>query len=364
MRVLFLEQQPCIRALKIAVGLRSALPGLELGFAYQGKSLTEWYGAGDETFDRLWHLTGDARPALAAVVEEFQPELVHSHNLPDALTVLATDLVAGRVPVIHDVHDLQSLRQTAYEDGFPEPGDPVELERRAIEGSDALVTVSNELLAEIRSRYKVPGPALVFPNYALQRDLPPAVGGHRISEPPRLVYQGTLSVNGGHYDLQEIFADLVGAGVSLDVYPNRDVPEYRELASRLPGLSVHEPLSPAALLRELPSYDFGWCGFNETLNKAHLDTALPNKLYEYLACGLPVLAFPHRAITHVLKEQGLGIVVESARELGPELARRDLGKLRQRVGAARGRLTVEANIASVVELYQALVAAPRSAVSS
>ncbi len=75
------------------------------------------------------------------MLEEFQPELVHCHNLPDALTVLATDLVAGRVPVIHDVHDLQSLRKTVYEDGFPEPGDPVDLERRAIEGSDALVTV-------------------------------------------------------------------------------------------------------------------------------------------------------------------------------------------------------------------------------
>jgi glycosyltransferase involved in cell wall biosynthesis len=366
MRVLFLEQQPCIRALKIGVGLRSAIPALELGFAYQGKSLTEWYGAGDETFDRLWRLTGDARPALAAVLEEFQPELVHSHNLPDALTVLATALVAGRVPVIHDVHDLQSLRKTPYEDGFPEPGDPIDLERRAIEGSDALVTVSAELLAEIRSRYKVPGHTLVFPNYALRRDLPRllAFSEHRVSVPQRLVYQGTLSVNGGHYDLREIFGALVGTGVSLDVYPNRDVPEYHDLASRLPGLTVHKPLSPADLLRELPSYDFGWCGFNETLNKAHLDTALPNKLYEYLACGLPVLAFPHRAITHVLKEQGLGIVVESARELGPELARRDLAKLRQRVGAARGRLTVEANIASVVELYEALVAAPRAAVSS
>ena len=360
MRILFLEQQPCIRALKIAVGLRSAIPGLELGFAYQGKSLTEWYGAGDETFDRLWRLEGDARPALAAVLEEFQPELVHCHNLPDALTVLATDLVAGRVPVIHDVHDLQSLRQTVYEDGFPEPGDPVDLERRAIEGSDALVTVSNELLEEIRARYKVPGPVLVFPNYALQRDLPPASSEHRISDPPRLVYQGTLSVNGGHYDLREIFAELVTEGLSLDVYPNRDVPEYRELS----GLTLHDPLPPAEMLRELPSYDFGWCGFNETLNRAHLDTALPNKLYEYLACGLPVLAFPHRAITHVLKEQGLGIVVESACDLGAELARRDLGRLRARVGAARGRLTVEANIASVVGLYEALASAPRVAVSS
>ena len=141
-------------------------------------------------FDRLGRWATRAA-ALAAVLEEFQPELVHCHNLPDALTVLATDL-AGRVPVIHDVHDLQSLRQTVYEDGFPEPGDPLDLERRAIEESDALVTVSTELLAEIRARYRVPGAVLVFPNYALERDLPPRSGEHP-SDPPRLVYQGTLS---------------------------------------------------------------------------------------------------------------------------------------------------------------------------
>ena len=47
------------------------------------------------------------------------------------------------------------------------------------------------------------------------------------------------------------------------------------------------------LLRELPSYDFGWAGFNTGLNAAHLDTALPNKLYEYLASGLPVITLAH-----------------------------------------------------------------------
>ncbi len=164
-------------------------------------------------------------------------------------------------------------------------------------------------------------------------------------------------MNGGHYDLREIFSELVADGRDAGRLPEprrAGVPR----AGRGSPDCVHDPLPPAELLRELPSYDFGWCGFNETLNSAHLDTALPNKLYEYLACGLPVLAFPHRAITHVLKERGLGIVVESPRELGPELARRDLGKLRARVGAARGRLTVEANIGSVVALYEALVASP------
>ena len=56
MRVLCLQRQPCIRALKYAVGLRSALPDLTLGFAYQGLTLTEWYGTGDELFDEWWHL--------------------------------------------------------------------------------------------------------------------------------------------------------------------------------------------------------------------------------------------------------------------------------------------------------------------
>ncbi len=28
----------------------------------------------------------------------------------------------------------------------------------------------------------------------------------------------------------------------------------------------------------LPQYDLGWAGFNATLNGAHLDTVLPNKL--------------------------------------------------------------------------------------
>ena len=49
-RVLFLQQQPCIRALKYAVGLRAAVPDVELGFSYRGGTLSEWYGAGDELF--------------------------------------------------------------------------------------------------------------------------------------------------------------------------------------------------------------------------------------------------------------------------------------------------------------------------
>jgi glycosyltransferase involved in cell wall biosynthesis len=362
-RVLFLQQQPCGRARKIAAGIRAVRPVIELGFAYQGRTLTELYGSGDELFARWWDLGYDPPAALPGVLDAFRPDLVHSHNLPDSLTVLAQELVGGRIPVVHDVHDLQSLRRTAYENGFPEPRDPLELERRAIEGSDAVSTVSEELLEEIARRHRLPPARAVFPNYALRDEVPSTLplGERREAWPPRLVYQGTLSTNGGHYDLREIFAALVATGATLDVHPSREVAAYRELAERTPGLTVHDPLPAAELLRRLPDYDFGWAGFDARLNRAHIDTALPNKLFEYLACGLPVLTLGHRALARFVRERGLGIVLASPGDLRAELAHQDPGDLRARVAAARPTMTVEGNIGVVLRLYDELVAPPLAA---
>jgi glycosyltransferase involved in cell wall biosynthesis len=339
-RVLFLQQQPCVRALKYAVGLGGQV---ELGFAYRGRTLSELYGAGDELFQAWYPLGDDPAAALPEIVDAFEPDVIHSHNLPDELTVLALDSVD--VPVIHDVHDMQSLRRTPYEDGYPEPADPLALERRAAEECAALVTISPELVAELAARYSLPRRVVAYANYALGRDLPrdlPARDG-----PPRVVYQGTLSTNGGHYDLRELFAAIAAQGVSLDVYPAREVPEYREIR----GIRVHHTLPLPDLLRELPGYDFGWAGFNAGLNAAHLDTALPNKLYEYLGCGLPVLTLRHRALRRMLHEEGVGIALDDVAELAPALADADVVALRQRVAETRGRFTVEAQIGRIAALY-------------
>jgi glycosyltransferase involved in cell wall biosynthesis len=357
MRILFLQQQPCVRALKYADGLRTAYPWIRLGFAYQGKTLSEWYGSGDELFERWWHLGSEPIGDLRAAVEEFRPDLIHSHNLPDSLTVIALELLAGRVPVVHDVHDLQSLRRTPYEDGFPEPDEPLALEELAIEECSALVAVSEELLEEMHASYRVTAPTLAFANYALRRDLPSVLppAERRNGHPPRLVYQGTLSTNGGHYDLAEIFRAIVGEGLYLDVYPSRPAPAYAELAAELPGLHVRATLPPSRLLAALPAYDFGWAGFNSALNGAHLDTCLPNKLYEYVGCGLPVLTLRHRALSRLVGDGGLGLSLATFDDLVGQLSAVDVVELRRRIAAARYELTVEANIHRLAELYEAVV---------
>jgi glycosyltransferase involved in cell wall biosynthesis len=354
-RVLFVQQQPCIRALKYAVGLRSARPGVELGFAYRGGTLSDWYGSGDELFDRWWKLNSRPRTELRAIVDAFKPDIVHCHNLPDELTVAALGVVDGRIPVVHDVHDLQSLRRTPYEDGFPEPEDPLGLEKLAVEGSAGLVAVSDELLAAIQSRHDVSARTLVFPNFALGRDLPEGLPARESGDgPPRLVYEGSLATNGGHYDLRSVFARVVETNVTLDVHAARDVEEYARLADMLPGLTYHSPVAPSDLLRLLPRYDLGWAGFNDELNAAHLDTALPNKVFEYLGCGLPVITLGHRAIKRLVEEQGVGLALDAVDELEARLGETDLAALRKRVAKVRAALTVEANISRLTDFYAAL----------
>jgi glycosyltransferase involved in cell wall biosynthesis len=356
MRILFLQQQPCVRALKYAAALRTACPWIRLGFAYQGKTLSEWYGSGDELFERWWNLGSEPIQGLRAASEEFRPDLIHSHNLPDSLTAVALQLFSGRVPVVHDVHDLQSLRQTPYEHGFLEPDEPLVLEQLAVEECSALVAVSAELLEEIHARYHVRAPTLAFANYALRRDLPSVLPppGRRNGHPPHLVYQGTLSTNGGHYDLCGIFRAIVDEGLSLDVYPSRAVPAYAELAAALPGLRVHATLPRLRLLAGLPAYDFGWAGFNSALNGAHLDTCLPNKLYEYVGCGLPVLTLGHRALARLVGDSGLGLSLATFDDLVGQLSAIDMVEFRRRIAATRFELTVEANIHRLVELYEAV----------
>lgn len=354
MRILFLQRQPCIRSLKYAFGLRSASDAVNLGFAYQGRSLGNWYGTGDELFDEWWHLGPRVEEDLRDVIERFRPDVVHSHNLPDRLTVAAVELTGGRAPVIHDSHDLQSLRRTPYEDGFPEPADPAELERMAVQGSAAVLAVSPEMLDEMRARYALPGHTDCFANFALARDLPRELPDpdRPVGEPPRVVYQGTLSTNGGHYDLRELFRAAVAGGVEVDIYPSRPSPAYEAFAEELPGLRYHDQLDPRELLRILPRYDFGWAVFNPALNEAHLHTVLPNKLYEYLGCGLPVLTMGHRAITRLVAEHGVGVDLEGLDDLGDRLRRIDTAGLRRRIAGVRWDLTVEANIRPIIDLYK------------
>jgi len=147
MRVLLLRQEPWARARVHAVALTGAHPEIELALARQG-------ARGGESTSLDWQLGDRAARGLRVAIAEFAPDVIHSYA--DSLTICAKELTAGRIPVIHDV----------------EAHDPEQLEPRALEESDAVVTSSQELLEELGSAHMLPPVTCVFPSYPLARELP------------------------------------------------------------------------------------------------------------------------------------------------------------------------------------------------
>ncbi len=359
MRILFLQQQPCIRALKYAEGLKNVRPDIELFFAYRGKTLTELYGHGDELFE-AWHPLGPKLDkCLGRILLRHRINLVHSHNAPDTLTNLYVDLFPGGPPIIHDIHDLMSVRQTAYEDGvedlalLPSIG---ELERSAIERSNAVIAVSTEIMDIIRSRYRVPDLGTVYSNYIPERFVPSRLPELRPTDsgPLQIVYEGFLSNNGSHYDFEKIFQSIVNSGAHVHIYPSRENTSYAKLGEAIPNIHYHDHLPPQDLFEEISQYDLGWAGFNNTLNQKHIDTAMPNKVFEYIACGLPVITFPHKSLKQFIVGQELGVVVDNIDALGTALREVDLTALKRRVRSKRHDFTVEANIGRILDIYSTL----------
>jgi glycosyltransferase involved in cell wall biosynthesis len=170
------------------------------------------------------------------------------------------------------------------------------------------------------------------------------------------VYEGTLSsFPGDHYDLKEIFNDLARRGYHIHIYDSHHNQDYDRLAEMHYGIHYHGHKDPRELLYEMTQYDYGWAGFNVAKNREHIDVALPNKLFEYLASGLPVLSFPHKAQKEFLKGEGLGLVFKDLNELDEKIKEQVMAdKLRKNVLRRRFDFTMESNIERVLNLYRSL----------
>lgn len=357
---MFLQPQPCIRALKLARGLKKA-PGekVSITLGYLEETLTDLYGYGNEYFDDVVKINDENHEAsIRVLAEEHDPHIVHSHNAPDFLTVSALNALES-TPVIHDVHDSLTMRET----GYYEDDDEAKIrgyamdEETACTESDGRIYVSEPLREYMHQRYTLdPGQELVFHSY-VSEDLIPGELDERLSSRDgevHIAYAGTITskVKGHHYDLREIFRELAKSRMHIHIYAAREDEGYRVLAGESRFIHYHGHLDQRVLLRELSKHDYGWAGFNEAKNKKHLDVVMPNKVFEYIACGLPVLTFSHRALSEFVEAHGVGLVIEGS-DIRERLENPDT--LQKNVIRKRYDYTVEQNISRLSGFYQDLL---------
>lgn len=248
-----------------------------------------------------WRLVWRARPAL-----------VHANDYNTMwIGAIAKALRGSRL--IYDSHELWADRN-----GRPEWRPWLVLcEAFFVRVADATIATSPGHAAAIARRYRVPAPTVVR-NIPTARDAPPGPGEDARGAPreggPRVVYVGGLMVGRGLEPAIAALALVPGARLRL-IGPGSA--PYRAALARhaqrcgvADRVTVEAPVAPGDVVDAIAGADLGLMLIEPVCRSYEL--ALPNKLFEYAAAGLPILASDLAVIGPLVRAEGIGAVVSPA----------------------------------------------------
>ena len=221
------------------------------------------------------------------------PAMWHGHDLTGLMAAARARARRGGL-LIYDSHELFMEAGTVAR--LPDFARRLlaNLERRYARTSDLVITVNSGIANELMRRYRIPAPVVVMncpvvPDQVPDRLSSPIREVLGLGDRPVLLHHGGLA--GGRGIIETIDAlDYLPSEVALVVLGHGElVPEIEARASgRANGQLFHHPTVP---IDELPSWvagaDVGVVAFQpiETNNLL----ATPNKLFECLAMGVPVV---------------------------------------------------------------------------
>lgn len=186
------------------------------------------------------------------------------------------------------------------------------LERILIKFADKVVSVSDSIANEYHRLYNIPKPALVLncPPYdeVAKQDLFRKELGIR-QDQCIFLYQGGLSVGRGIEILLEAFVSLESDKMVIVFMGygslQKNVQKY---ADEFSNIFFREAVSPQVLLSYTASADYGILFYEDTcLNHRFCS---PNKMFEYLMAGIPVLISNLFEMRRLVEVHSLGIVAE------------------------------------------------------
>lgn len=297
----------------------------------------------------------------------------HAHDLT-GLAALAPSL-PQTVPLVYDSHELFLESGTAAT--LPGPARRVlrMYEGRLVLRASAVITVNDEIGAELRHRYRPRSISIVHNCPILGAPVPD--GGFLRSaarvapDVPIVLYHGGLVSGRGieslmaallDEGLQDVHLVLMGHGHRAD--------ELRALARTTAWqarLHVLEPVEPSVLLPWVAGADAGaMVNPGATLNDVY---SSPNKLFECMAAGVPVVASDFPTMRRIVMDNsggplgavcdpgdvaGIARSIESIVRLQPGEKETLRGRCRR---AARDRWNWEREVRALLDVYEAVLPA-------
>jgi glycosyltransferase involved in cell wall biosynthesis len=210
-----------------------------------------------------------------------------------------------RVPLIYDTHELWPDRNGRLESRKW----LMAAEAIFVRVADSTITTSPGYSQLLARRYRITPPVLV-------RNLPTGVpldGLDKSLDSPTLAYAGGLLRGRGLEQAIEVL--VVVPEVRLALIGDGHEPYIRELREHARRLNVEDRVEfrglvpPGEVVNALASAHVGLCLIQPVCRSYEL--TLPNKLFEYVAAGLPILASDLPVIGDLTRRHDLGEVVPS-----------------------------------------------------
>lgn len=336
MRITFVAHHFCIRATKQALALKSKGHKI-FGISFRRPEFRE-------NFDAyvLCHDKNLRQMRTAVEIMDKETDVWYVHTEPYWMVFLIREV--SKKPILIDMHD--SMNWRIIQD-HPKSSE----ERAALSFVDGVVypsEICQEITEGLYPRLKTI-PKAVLPPYVNERfyiySAWDRVGG--------VVYQGRVDMKSAQHYLNyckyhELAKQLQEAEIPFYMYSpwksDAHIKEYSDIALTYPGQEY------AKLLSIMGCHDWGLCGNLDEHPEWNL--AMPNKLFEYMAGGIPIIAMNCRLVEDFVKQHGVGISVKSVQEIKDRWDERDL--CQQNVLMKRHEWTMEKHIGAVEGICQKL----------
>lgn len=341
--ILFVQRRACIRTHKVAAMMKKN--GYKVFLLQEipesGANYLDFEGMYDDIYT-IYSWGG-----LIDFVENSDFDIVHSSNEPDILTNI---LLLTKKHIVFDTHDMMSLRK-------PESKEIVALEYIANTASDGNIYTSDAVVEIARKKFNLSDKEVIaWENTVLEQE-------EIVSEYAKLsnidgeihcVYEGGIvgSDRMSHRFFEDIWGKIADCGIHIHYYSPSNYEYCKELEGKSKYFHFEGNLGSKKLIQEMTKYDCGLLLLNvNEQNKVFLETASPNKLYEYLNAMLPVIVNNITPLTNFVEKYGVGKKLDMEGNIKEQIV--NISKIKiDRDFLTKNKLTMMSRSQELVDFYE------------
>lgn len=262
----------------------------------------------------LGYLTTFLRWSIRATRASRHPRVRHGHDLWGLAAAGLARAVRGRSRLVYDSHELfLEAGAIAHLPGFAKSM-LRSVERALARRADAVITVNGSIASRLRLGYDIE--PIVVMNTPEIGSLP---SGHRLRntlglhERPIVVYHGALSPGRGIEQLVEAIP-LLPAAIAVVFIGDGVLYQWLRASADTAELSGRLHVLPAVPIEEILDWiwdaDVGVVAFQAVDINNTLGT--PNKLFDYLTCGIPVVVSDFPEMRQIVTRAAAGVTCDPA----------------------------------------------------